>query len=84
MALQNLRSYFESTNTNDFLAMLDLPCVVSEKIQASSFHVKKTDIGFKYYKSGSKHPMDKIDRTLVKYYENGINYFSTILKEVTD
>ena len=84
MALQNLRSYVESTNTNDFLAMLDLPCVVSEKIQASSFHVKKTDTGFKYYKSGSKHPMDKVDRTMVRYYENGINYFSTILKEVTD
>jgi len=84
MALQNLRTYFESTNTNDFLAMLDLTCVVSEKIQASSFHVKRTDTGFNYYKSGSKYQMDRVDRTMVKYYENGIKYFSTILKEVTE
>ena len=84
MALQNLKTYFEASNTNDFLAMLDLTCVVSEKIQASSFHVKKTTKGFNYYKSGSKHPMDRVDRTMVKYYENGIKYFSTILPEVTE
>ena len=82
MALQNLRTYFESANTNDFLEMLDLTCVVSEKIQASSFHVKRTTTGFNYYKSGSKYPMDRVDRTMVKYYENGIKYFSTILPEV--
>ena len=59
MALQNLRTYFQSTNINDFQSMLDLPCVVSEKIQASSFHVKKTSTEFQYYKSGSKHAMIK-------------------------
>ena len=41
MALQNLRTYFKETNINDFTLMLELPCVVSEKIQASSFHVKE-------------------------------------------
>jgi cytidyltransferase-like protein len=84
MALQNLRTYFESTNTNDFLEMLELPCVVSEKIQASSFHIKRTTAGFDYFKSGSKYAMDRVDRTMVQYYENGIKYFQTILKEVTD
>ena len=84
MALQNLRTYFQSTNINDFQSMLDLPCVVSEKIQASSFHVKKTSTEFQYYKSGSKHAMDKVDRTMVKYYENAINYFGTIVKDVTE
>ena len=84
MALQNLRTYFESNSINDFLSMLELPCVVSEKIQASSFHVKKTNVGFEYFKSGSKYSMDKVDRTMVKYYENGINYFGTILPEITE
>jgi len=84
MALQNLRTYFQSTNINDFQSLIDLPCVVSEKIQASSFHVKKTKTGFEYYKSGSKHHMDRVDRTMVKYYENAINYFGTILKEIKD
>jgi len=84
MALQNLRTYFKETNINDFVSVLELPCVVSEKIQASSFHVKKTNTGFEYFKSGSKYSMDRIDRTMVKYYENGIKYFGTILSEVTE
>ena len=83
MALQNLRTYFQATNINDFQSMLELPSVVSEKIQASSFHVKKTNTGFDYFKSGSKRPIDRIDRTMVKYYENGVNYFKTITKDVT-
>jgi cytidyltransferase-like protein len=84
MALQNLRTYFKETNINDFTLMLELSCVVSEKIQASSFHVKKTNTGFEHFKSGSKHSMDRVDRTMVKYYENGIKYFGTILSEVTE
>lgn len=81
MALQNLKKYFESENINDFNDMLKLPCVVSEKIQASSFHVKRTKDGFSYYKSGSKNEMNKVDRTLVKYYENAIKYFKSIPAE---
>jgi cytidyltransferase-like protein len=64
--------------------MLDIPCVVSEKIQASSFHVKRTKTGFEYFKSGSKHAMDRVDRTMIKYYESGIKYFNTILTELTE
>ena len=82
MALQNLKTYFESTNINDFTSMLKLPCVISEKIQASSFHVRSTSEGYDYFKSGSKTKMDKVDRTMVQYYENGINYFKAISKEV--
>jgi len=84
MALQNLRTYYQSSNINDFVSLLDIPCVVSEKIQASSFHVKRTKTGFEYFKSGSKNSMDRVDRTMVKYYESGIKYFSTILKELTE
>ena len=46
--------------------------------------LKKTNTGFEYFKSGSKHSMDRVDRTMVKYYENGIKYFGTILSEVTE
>ena len=81
MALQNIKTHFESTNINDFKKMLDNICVVSEKIQASSFHVKRSETGFNYYKSGSKNEMTKVDRTLVKYYENAIKYFKSIPNE---
>lgn len=83
MALQNLKTYFESTNINDFKKLLDNICVVHEKVQASSFHVKRVDVGeFDFFKSGSKTAMNKVDRTLVKYYENGIKHFKTISAEI--
>ena len=84
MALQNLKTYFESTNRNDFMQLLDNICVVSEKIQASSFHVKRTDVGFEYYKSGSKDSMNRVDRTIVKYYENAIKYFKSVSGDVAE
>ena len=84
MALQNLKTYFESTNINEFMNLLTVPCVVTEKIQASSFHVKKTPEGFDYFKSGQKSEMDKVDRTIVKYYENAINYFGTLSKDIRE
>lgn len=83
MALQNLKTYFESTNINDFKKLLDSICVVHEKVQASSFHVRRVDVGeFDFFKSGSKTAMNKVDRTLVKYYENGIKHFKTISAEI--
>ena len=82
MALQNLKTYFESTNINDFQELLKLTCVVTEKVQASSFHVKReADQSVSFFKSGSKVAMNRVDRTLVKYYENAIRHFNTIPKD---
>lgn len=82
MALQNLKTYFESTNINDFNELLSNICVVTEKVQASSFHVRKEEVGkFEFFKSGSKTAMNRVDRTLVKYYENAIKHFNTISDE---
>ena len=79
MALQNLKTYFESANRQDFINLIKSTSLVSEKVQASSFHVKRTTSGeFEFYKSGSKTPMNKVDRTIVKYYENAINYFKAL------
>ena len=78
MALQNLKTYYSKSSTNDFQAMLKLPCVVTEKLQASSFHVQSTVEGYNYFKSGSKKPMNAVDRTIVKYYESAIAHFDSI------
>lgn len=78
MALRNLRTYFKENNRNDFIQLLENECIVSEKIQASSFHVQNTIDGFIYYKSGNKEPMNIIDRTIVSFYENAINYFKSL------
>jgi hypothetical protein len=84
MALQNLRTYFNSINRNEFNALLKQRCLVTEKIQASSFHVISTVEGYDYYKSGAKTPMNKVDRTIVRYYENAIDYFKSIPNEVRE
>jgi len=84
MALQDLRKHFNSVNRNEFMALLKQRCLVTEKIQASSFHVRNTDKGYDYYKSGSRTPMNKVDRTIVKYYESAIDYFRSIPKEIRE
>ena len=78
MALQDLRKHFNSINRNEFNSLLKQRCLVTEKVQASSFHVRKTKDGYDYYKSGSKSPMNKIDRTIVRYYESAIDYFKSV------
>ena len=78
MALQNLKTYYSKSSTNDFQSMLKLPCVITEKLQASSFHAQSTVEGYNYFKSGSKKPMNVVDRTIVKYYESAISHFDSI------
>ena len=83
MALQNLKTYFESTNRNDFEELLKYTCVVTEKLQASSFHARRDSTGqIEFFKSGSKVSMNRVDRTIVKYYENAIKHFKTISSEL--
>lgn len=84
MALQNIRTYFQEVNRNEFMEILKNPCVITEKVQASSFHTKRTDLGYEYFKSGSKTPLSKIDRTLVRYYEPAIKFFESIDKELRE
>lgn len=82
MALQKLRDYFNETNRETFMSMLNQKIHVVEKIAASSFHVRRDDLHNKYYKSGSERAMDIVDRTVVKFYENAIRHFQGLKDEV--
>ena len=84
MALQNLKTYFEGANTADVDKLLNHKCIVTEKINGSSFHARRQGTDFAYYKSGSKQPMDIVDRTIVRYYENAIRHFKSVSKEVIE
>jgi cytidyltransferase-like protein len=81
MALQNLRKYYIESSKEDFENLLNLNCLVTEKIQASNFHVRRKNGLLEYYKSGNKEPINKVDRTIVSYYEKGIKHFESILNE---
>ena len=81
MALQDLRTYYESVEKEDFNNLLTQKCLVTEKIQASSLHVRREDRLLEFYKSGNKQPLNKIDRTIISYYEKGIGHFSALLDE---
>lgn len=78
MALQNLKTYFEGAKTADVDKLFSNKCIVTEKINGSSFHVKRNGSDFSYYKSGSKDPMNVVDRTIVRYYENAIRHFKSV------
>lgn len=82
MALQRLRDFYQSTNANTFDDMLKLKVVVTEKIAAASFHVRRSMDGFEYYKSGSNESMNMIDRTLTSLYEIGIKHFQSLGSDV--
>ena len=84
MALHNLKTYFEGANISDIDTLLSNKCIVTEKINGSSFHVQRNGTGFLYYKSGSKDPMNVIDRTIVRYYENAIRHFKSVSKDSVD
>jgi len=81
MALQNLKTYFEGANIVEVDSLLNNKCLILEKIEASSFHVKREGSDFLYYKSGSKQKMDLVDRTIVRYYENAIRHFKSVSEE---
>lgn len=84
MALQRLREFYQSTNINAFNEMLNNKVLVTEKIAASSFHVKKTLEGFEYFKSNNSEPMTMVDRTLTSLYEVGIKHFQTLDSKVKE
>ena len=84
MALQNLKTYFEGANIADVDKLLNHKCIVTEKINGSSFHARRQGTDFAYYKSGSKQPMDVVDRTIVRYYENAIRHFKSVSKDVVE
>jgi cytidyltransferase-like protein len=84
MALQDLRAYYDSVEKEDFNSLLKQRCLVTEKIQASSLHVRREDNELKFYKSGNKQALNKIDRTIISYYERGIGHFGALLKEKVD
>jgi len=84
MALQDLKKYYESTNIEEVQELLKQKCLVTEKIQASSFHVRRKKGLLEFYKSGKSSPINKIDRTIVSYYEKGIKHFHALLSESVD
>ncbi len=78
MALQDLRTYYNSIEEDLFQNLLKQRCLVTEKIQASSLYVRRKDNLLEFYKSGKVEPLNKIDRTIVSYYEKGIGHFKAL------
>ena len=77
MALKKLRQVFQETNINAFQDMLNSRVLVTEKIQGASFHVRRNQTKFEYYKSGDSR-MNMIDRTIVGLYETGVKHIQSL------
>ena len=81
MALQKLRDYYQSTNINEFNSLLDCMVVVTEKVAAPAFYVKRGLNGYEFYKSGTSEELSIVDRTISSLYESAIKYFQSISPE---
>lgn len=82
MALQRLKDFYQATNLNSFNEMLTQRVVVTEKIAAAAFHVRRGLESFEYYKSGNNDSMSMVDRTLTSLYETGIKHFQSLTNDV--
>lgn len=77
MALKKLRKVFQETNINVFQKMLNERVLVTEKIQGSSFHTRRTSSKIEYYKSGDS-LMNMVDRTIVSLYETAVKHIQSL------
>ena len=84
MALQKLTDLYQSTNSNTFSDLLKMKMVVTEKISAPSFHVKRGVNGLEYFKSGKSDAMNMVDRTMSSVYEIGIKHFQSLVADVKE
>lgn len=69
----------------DFIeSLFDKFVTVNEKLDASAFGIEKNSSTKKleYFKRNTETPISLIDRTLMKLYEQPINYFETIDPEI--
>jgi len=78
MALQKLREYFNKTNRETFINMLKNRVLVTEKVAAPTFLVRRKSDGFEYYKSSGSDKLNLVDRTIISLYEIAINYIQSI------
>ena len=78
MALQKLREYFNETNRETFIDMLKNRVLVTEKVSAPQFLVKRNLDGFEYFKSSNSDKLNLVDRTIISLYEIAINYMQSL------
>ena len=78
MALQKLREYFNETNRETFIDMLKNRVLVTEKVAAPTFLVKRNLDGFEYFKSSNSDKLNLVDRTIISLYEIAINYMQSL------
>lgn len=84
MALKDLKDYFKANELKEVKNMLSQKCIVTEKIQASSFYVNRKQGKIEFFKSGKNESINKIDRTIVSYYEKAVMHFRALLLEKTE
>jgi cytidyltransferase-like protein len=82
MALQKLREYFNETNRETFIDMLKNRVLVTEKVAAPQFLVRRNLDGFEYFKSSNSDKLNLVDRTIISLYEIAINYMQSLPNSV--
>lgn len=83
--LPELREIYKKKGQSFIDDLLNSYVVISEKLAGTRFYFQKsTNSQFEYYSRDERRPINLIDRTLVKYYENPISRVENLSEVVKD
>jgi len=81
----HLRDLFDKRGEEFILPLLNEYVTINEKLDGSAFcFEKQIDNSFLFFKRNQDEPINLIDRTLVKYYEEPINHIESLSDSVKD
>ena len=82
--ISHLQEIFKKKGKEFVTRLFDSFVTVNEKLDASAFGIEKDPVSglVQYYKRNTESPISKIDRTLMRYYENPISHFDGLGEQV--
>ncbi len=84
MAVKHLQEIYKKKGKDFIASLFDEPVVITEQIDFTSFSFKRESQGFTFWKKNATRPIDKIDRTLMVYYEPAIKYIESLPQDIIE
>jgi len=83
--IAHLRDVLSKQGEDVIIKLLNEYTTINEKLDGSAFcFEKQVDESFLFFKRNQDEPINLIDRTLVKYYEEPINHIESLSQSVKD
>lgn len=83
MAIQTLNQIYKEKGHEFIEKLFNKYVIISEKINGSRFVFNKIDDNFNFFKANNNE-ITIIERTIMQFYENGINYIENLSNDIKD